>query len=342
MAPSSITGDADSHPSSCWMRSVSFVGLQRMLRAVADAPAGGLTAKEVNEWVRAGHVRLSPSTSNPAPTTLYHYRNTLLRLNALWRDGRTLRVNRDSPHVRSIVREEVPTSGKCVLSEIARASFGELVLRNRDCRRLFLDLFTGSTRIASSVGQFRDRGSPVEWFRSSRSKEVVFRSCGTSAEVRCRSAGSIAAILYGLRYWARDELRLIDEYRERSSSTTRMFPIHWPTSKAETNSAIVRATTHLVSRCGGEEWTLVSVSDLLRSWCEAERQPVAVLFAAIDWLLQEWPHHTVAVPTSRGLATLRVGSASAERLVLRGYYRSSHGPYISHVRLHKDIEAPTM
>lgn len=340
MASSSITGDTDSQPSSCWMRSVSFLGLQRMLKAVADAPAGGLTAKQVNERVRAGHVRLSQSTSNPAPTTLYHYRNTLLRLNALWRDGRTLRVNGDSPHVRSIVREKAPANEKCMLSEVVREAFTELVLRNKDCRRLFFDLFTGGSRTVSSAGRFRDGGSPVEWFRSSGPSEVVFRSCATREEVRCRSAGSIAAILYGLRYWARDELRLIDEYRERSSTATRMFPIHWPISKAEEDVAVMRATTHFLSQRSAEEWTLVSVADLLRSWCEAERQPVAVLFAAIDWLLREWPHHTVAVPTSRALATLRVGSVSAERLVLRGYYRSSHGPYVSHVRLHKDIESP--
>ena len=87
----------------------------RILNAVADAP-DGLTASEINALVLnkglllelvkfrgkrvgvslkagggvpvvllegLGETTLTPSNPRPAPTTLYHYRNTLLRLQAL-------------------------------------------------------------------------------------------------------------------------------------------------------------------------------------------------------------------------------------------------------------------
>ena len=82
-----------------WMRSVSFAGLHRILSAVADAP-DGLTASEINELVLNKGVTLTPNNPRPAPTTLYHYRNTLLRLQAITRTGRTLKANVSDPHVR--------------------------------------------------------------------------------------------------------------------------------------------------------------------------------------------------------------------------------------------------
>ena len=63
--------------SACWMRAVSFAGLHRLLRAVAERP-GGLRAGEINGLVLDGRVTLTPRESRPKPTTLYHYRNTLL------------------------------------------------------------------------------------------------------------------------------------------------------------------------------------------------------------------------------------------------------------------------
>ena len=60
------------------MRSVSFAGLHRILNAVADAQ-DGLTASQINALVLNKGLTLTPSNPRPAPTTLYHYRNTLLR-----------------------------------------------------------------------------------------------------------------------------------------------------------------------------------------------------------------------------------------------------------------------
>ncbi len=93
----------------------------------------------------------------------------------------------------------------------------------------------------------------------------------------------------------------------------------------------------LLSLRTSEDWSIFSIYDLIVSRCQGARKPRAVLFGAIDWLLQEWPHHTVLVPTSPGLATLNTTSVNEEDHVLRRYYRHANGPYISHIRVHKDV-----
>ena len=74
---------------------------------------------------------------------------------------------------------------------------------------------------------FRQNGVPVKWSRprSSHVKEVIFQNSTTGHTAYLTSYASVAAILYGVRYWARDELELIDEYSQRSDGSTIMFPV---------------------------------------------------------------------------------------------------------------------
>ena len=140
--------------SAYWMRAVSFAGLHRLLRAVAERP-GGLRAGEINELVLGGRVTLTPRESQPKPTTLYHYRNTLLRLGALRRDGRRLTPDTANPHVRDLLDVPAPADGEQSLTAAARESFAALVLNNDECRSLFFDLFMPSAAGCSSVADFR-------------------------------------------------------------------------------------------------------------------------------------------------------------------------------------------
>ena len=117
-----------------WMRAVSFAGLHRLLTAVAAAPAG-LRARDVNALVLDGGVQLTPRRPRPKPTTLYHYRNTLVRLGALVRDGLRLRANLDDPEVAALLAEPAPANGDHVVSHAARERFAALVLKNGTRRR---------------------------------------------------------------------------------------------------------------------------------------------------------------------------------------------------------------
>ena len=323
-----------------WMRAISFAGLHRLLKAVADFP-NGLRAGEINKLVKENGIALHRRSSHPAPTTLYHYRNTLLRIRALKRDGRKLRVNDDNPDVRKLLGLTAPANGDHSLSDVARDPFAALVLRNEQCRSLFFNLFMGSDACLDSVSSFRQNGVPVKWIRhrSSKTSRVIFINNTTGYTARCESPVSVAAILYGVRYWAHDELGLIDEYCQQADGGMLMFPVSQPGPSAKGINSPVRQTAYfLLSLRSPGEWTRFSILDLITRCCVARRQPISVLFDAIDWLLKEWPNHTVPIPTSRALATLTATSGQSETLELRKYYKISSGPYISHIRVHKDIK----
>ena len=321
------------------MRSVSFAGLHRILHAVADAP-NGLTASDINELVLTKGLTLTPSNPRPAPTTLYHYRNTLLRLQAVKRVGRNLKANVDNLEVYELLRLPVPRGGDQSLCDSARDRFAELVMRNEQCRLVFFGLFMASDTGSMSATDFRNSGHSVEWRHrhcTNGTNEVLFHNRVTGRSARCKSPVSKNAIMYGLRYWARDELHLIDEYCAPGGELTVMFPLCSTVSSPSRSSSVMDIVRFLLSLRRSEDWTIFSIYDLVVRCCQETRKPRAVLFSAIDWLLQEWPHHIVLVPTSPGLATINTTSVKQGNHVLRLYYRHENGPYISHIRIHKDV-----
>lgn len=318
-----------------WMRAVSFAGLHRMLKAVAAAPEG-LRASEINDLVLDREIALTHRDSVPAPTTLYHYRNTLCRLGALVRDGRRLLANADDSDVRALLREPAPPNTGRSLGDVARELFATLVMRNRDCRSLFFDLFMPSSG-ADSVSDFRENGNPVRWHRGGNNGAVTLRNRITGREQILELPTSVAAVLYGLRYWARDELMLIDEYCPRADHGAVMFPIARPETEAS-DRAVLDTVAFILSQRKADEWTLFSVPDLIAHAGEVRRQPIRVLFEAITWLRNNWPGHTVLVPTSRSLATITATSRQRENLELRRYYKARNGPYISHFRVHRAVQ----
>ena len=326
-----------------WMRSLSFAGLHRILSAVANAPHG-LTASEINDLVLNKGLTLTPNNPQPAPTTLYHYRNTLLRLQVLRRLGRKLQANFSDPAVRELLRLPVPRNGDQSLDHRARERFASLVLRNDQCRSLFFDLFMPTDQHFITADDFRHRSVAVRWWhqRSSTKRiEVILRNEQTGATARCASPISKTSIMYGVRYWARDQLQLIDEYCAPGGGSTTMFSLSAPNSAVTSiNSTIMETVSLLLSLRTSADWTIFSIHDLILRCCETQRKPRTVLFGAIDWLIQEWPRLTVLIPTSSALATVNAMSLYGEDFILKRYYRHGTGPYISHIRIHKDVSIP--
>ena len=148
----------------------------------------------------------------------------------------------------------------------------------------------------------------------------------------------IVSVLYGVRYWARDELFIIDEYSARGGDGSVMFPVD-PQSEASCISerAVAHAVRFLLDNRGPEPWTVYSINELIVSYCQEFRRPITTLFRAIEWLRHNWPQHIYLIPTSVGIATLTV-SPQRENMALRDYYKDPRGPYVSHFRIHKDID----
>ena len=318
----------------CWMRAVRFSAVHHILKIAAGAP-DGLTAGELNSQISARRVALTRRHSPPAPTTFYHYRNTMVRLGLLKRAGRKLHVDRNNLDVAALLREQVVADG---LTDTARDRFSSLVLQNNQCRSLFFDLFMPDSKTDLSVSGFRRNGSPVEWERidpaDTGAKGVIFRKSRPDRTICHEGHSEINSILYGVRYWARDELKLVDEYCQKAGWVTVMFPLSCP--RFSEQDVWQTAVLILEDRAAGE-WTILSILDLIGHHCVKQRQPVEVLFEAISLLLREWPDHIVLIPTTRSLATLAADSPLKEELALRSYYKSPQGPYISHIRIHRDI-----
>ena len=338
---SSISISQDRRNSDYWMRAVSFAGLQRILKAVAEYSTDGITASGLNNLVQEYNLLCTRNNSIPSLTTLYHYRNTLIHLRLLNRDGKKLRVNSGDPDVCELLHQSAPEYDDRCMSNEARGHYASLVLKNAHCRSLFFDLFMPKGTTSYTLDDFTHIGGSVTWsrYRLHGNKAVVFRSKVTGRTAHCIAHSSISAVHYGLRYWARDELKIIDEYSQKGERGNVMFPIFQTNLRTvEADSSVMRTVNTLLSFRTDEDWTVFSVSDLIVSCCEEQRQSIGVLFRAIDWLLQEWPHHTVLIPTSRGLATLTAMSSQSQKLELKRYYRTKNSPYISHIRIHKDVE----
>jgi hypothetical protein len=309
------------------MRPVSFVALLRVLQVVAQYPSG-LKASELNAHIRTQSLyvtRRGPASQ----TTLYHCRNTLLRLGALDRVDSRFLVKEDTPEVAVLLKDEQTD----ILSAAARDAFSSLVLRNPECKAAFFDLFM-QPHTDYDVAQFRQHGLSVVWRRprdANPKRAVLFEGCN-GARVTLQSASAVKSILYGVRYWALRELQLVDEFfREDRGSI--IFPVLVP--QTHDVHDVVREILKLVSP--REDWTILAFSELAVAFGERAHRPLEVLRLAVTKIASSFPRAVMMVPTSSAFATITALSRSREEHELKAYYRDPQGRYISHIKLHKSI-----
>lgn len=347
-----MTASATSNPTTdatqrYWMRSLSFAKLHWMLCYVADHPSG-IRAKDINHAVVANGILHGRTVgAPPSATTLYHYRTTLIRLNAFRRAGMRLCANNSSPDVRTLVQNP-PDSRNAALGHTAKTAFAALVLRNDDCRSLFFDMFMPFKASSLSVSQFRTHATPLKCTIKSSDSTVTLllenkttgrRQAVVSPRKRRGSPPIVQAIPYGIRYWARRELDLVDEYCHDADDSIVMFALADLAGRTEKEIElqVSQMAEYILSLRSTEEWTVFSVYDLIAECCEVRRQPLSVLFGAIDLLVDRCSRYIVLIPTPRDLATITAQSSHREQMILRNYYRYDNGtgPYISHFRIHR-------
>lgn len=335
--------DSSNKASPFWMRSISFAGLHRILHTLAEYP-GGLKPIELNTLIKERKIYITQRGTTPTLTTLYHCRNTLLNIKAVERRAQRLLVNRENPCVRILLTQPSPIDSK--LDEASREAFAEMVLQNVECKRFFFDLFMPEETLYS-VDKFRTAGSPVTWNRPKASggprgpkgqeenfSKIILESDKSNRSLTISSPSELNSILYGLRYWARDELQLIDEFFTENRGSV-MYPI----LTQNVRTAAEDIAGEVISMCSTEnEWTTLSIQQLLIICGEQQRHPISHVYAALRWLSEKYFGHVVLIPTSRSFATLTAGfNERRQELELRGYFRDSLGRYISHIRLHKTL-----
>jgi hypothetical protein len=324
-------------PARFWMRAVPFTALRNLLALTAQVKTG-LSAGEMVEiakktpvlFVRGRKGGLKP----PSITTVYHYRNTLLHLGALIRSTRDRMLVHTTDELVSSLAQRPADSQSGVLTPAEKAAFAELVLRQQDCRDLFVALFTGTPCDPCSLEAWRATAREVSWTETGEAghREILMQNPVAGVGGLLRTANQIQALLYGLRYWFRDELDLIDEvYREDKGNL--MFPI-LPHPSVSDIMLLAELLEHAAS---DTEWTRIGVRELALRICVRLRIPLARLHAFLLRLKQLDPGHIAFIPTSRSFAAITARSNARENLELRSYLRDSSGVYVSHLRFHRDL-----
>ena len=329
---------ARSASSQYWMRGVSFATLHRTLCFFAGVKSA-VRARDISAFVLGDldHVRGVKASA----TTLYRYRSTLHRLGLMSRRGGLWHVELDDELVRSLTAL-CPGNSATLISH-ARVPFAEAVLRHSDCRALLFDLFMPDGCVGLDFGTFCARSAPVAWRHVRRGKQNRLEIWNRHTEQRrCyEHEQAVLAVLYGLRYWVRDELEVIDEYAELGANAATLFAVYpLPEGDRAREARVLDAVRFVLSARTGAHWTTLEVADLIRHYCVERRQPREVLFAALNWLCRHRARSVALVPTPVAVATLSASSASREHLELSRYYRDGRGRFIGDVRVHANAEVP--
>lgn len=322
-----------------WMRGVSFATLHRALCTFARSQAP-VRSRDLSAFVTADLERVRGDT--PGATTIYRYRSTLCRLGLMSNQARLWRVEMADPLVRSLV-ELSPGDGASLVWP-ARVPFADLVVRHPDCRALLFDLLAPDACGTLDFDTFLTRGDPVTWRHVRRGDhhrlDVWNRRTGQS---RCfEEKQAVLSLLYGLRYWVRDELGVVDEYAELGENAATMFAVDpvAPEDGPDWEARVLDAVRFVLGARRGPTWTTMELADLIRRYCIERRQPRRVLFAGLDWLCRRRAESVALVPTPVAVATLSASSASRDHLELGRYYRDVRGRFIGDVRIHADAEVP--
>lgn len=328
MSTRSPTPLTSAHPG-FWMRSLQFAGLHRILHRVAKQSAG-IRAKDVNRLVLE-HRDYWTDRGEPSKTTLYHCRATLLNLGALRRDGQCLTVATENPLITALL-DTAPVELGAPLPQSASEAFSSLILVNPDCHGNFFRLFL--PRITTAE-QFRELAGSVVWHPLDRDgqQQYELRSESSGDRIQLSAPIQIQSILYGVRDWACKQLSLLDEFYETGRGTV-LFPISHRTPE-EASSALLAAVLAMAQ--DSEEWTTVSIRDLLRNLCERDGFTVETLFSAISSFVRNHPGKVSLIPTIPNFAAITATSRKRADFQLGSVYHDTRGRVISHFRFHNTI-----
>jgi hypothetical protein len=316
--------------SKLWMRPISFVALQKIASEIYYSFPDGFTAGELNRLIQEKRLLSIGRDRKPSITTLFHYRNVLLKLGVIVRYDRRLGVAVERPGIQELVREE-PREER--LSPHARAAYRSLVFANADCREVFLDLFMPGGGVYG-FEDFLRRATYVTWRQATRGgrRSVVIDNPSTGRRCVLSRPSQIQAVFFGLRYWARNELLFVDEFFREDVGAI-LYPVKemLEEDEGEIRDELRRRVAQ------GSEWVTFSVRDLAFDLCVGRRWPLRSLFAAVRRLMHSCPGHVTLIPTSRGFASIGSRGHGREEFELRGYLRDSDGRLVSHVRIHRDV-----
>lgn len=315
-----------------WMRPVSFSGLHRILHLVAEYP-NGITPGNLDSAIRERELYTTEKGNQPSRTTLYHCRNTLLRLGLLRRDDKRILIKGTLDESGKLLRE--PPELSLTPRRTVRKEFARCVLNNEDCRTAFFDLFLKDYG-DDPLSAFRRHARPVHWNPDAddrRERRAILESDHFGERKVLRTPVEFKAILYGVRYWARDELYLIDEFVD-TQSKVQLYPVRDISAEVGRSVCLEEMASIREPAC---EWTSFSLRKLIKTCGVGHRLRKQMVFETVKWLNSRHHGYVQMITTSPSMATLGEGNPQRRDLALSDYPKDSEGCYISHVRVHNDV-----
>lgn len=312
----------DKKTSQLWMRSIDFKGLLNIIHLIDKHPEG-ITPMNLNREILKNNTYMLKSGQKPSLTTLYHCRNTLLKLKALTKNNGRIKLNSENNYVQILLKQRE-------LNNDSKNAFAELILRNEDSKKNFFDFFMLDNKVYG-VKEFREEGNSVTWkLLPGEPKHRQFIMEGEHRKITLEGPKNFNSIIYGVRYWAL-QLELIDEFFKLDRGSI-MYPILMRDNEVD------EIKIEILSMLDKEkEWTQFSILDLEVELCEKKRRHKKSLFKAIKKISSNHWDKIYLIATSRSFATITASSIQRENMELKGYFKDAQGRWISHIRIHKSI-----
>ena len=182
--------------------------------------------------------------------------------------------------------------------------------------------------------KFIEQGESIAWQAIENLKTRSIRLYNITTHENnlvLQSEDEIKAILYGVRYWARNEIKIIDELFLEDLGGV-MYPIDVTTVSKE--DQIVAYLQKAIS-IENSQWLTLSIRDILLKLGPQLRLPVNAIHKIIIKLQNNYSEFIVFIPTAESFATITASSKVVEKYQLRGYLQDEKGRFISHMRIHK-------
>ena len=133
-----------------WMRWVNFRALREILLLTKANPAK-LRAKDLVRLTTEERILVGRNGQALGPTSHYHHRRTLERLDLLVKQEGRYMLNEQTPETSILTAQT--TFGK-ELDDQEKEAFSNVVLRNEDCHEMFFQNFLQSASPVQSVKDF--------------------------------------------------------------------------------------------------------------------------------------------------------------------------------------------
>lgn len=333
-----------------WMRWVNFRSLRDILLLVKANPAS-LRAKDLARLATDERILLGKNGQPLGPTTHYHHRRTLERLGLLLKHEGRYRLNDELPETNALTVHAL--YGKELDNEEKKA-FANVVLRNDDCRTIFFEGMLPPTRYVEDVGEFIAQAQPIELrvvqaqSRSrgrgrqianetldggDRERYVAIRTAESPDWITLFGTNAIQAIHFGLRAWCVEQLNFLDEVFHAGGVYT-IFPRHVTPhlSPGELNVVMVESLGF------DGEWATVRVGDFALACGTKLQVSIGQTKGVLTSWMEKHPDLVAAISTNERFIT-GVSAVSQREALLKGFLRGPSGAYVSHLRIHRDLQS---